>query len=47
VLATAYFDQKNYPQALKYGSSLIGSGAADDEVYSVVGQSYFHSRNYS
>lgn len=46
-LASAYFAQKNYPQALKYGTALISSGAADEDVYTVVGQSYFQSKNYA
>ncbi|HUG72064.1 MAG TPA: tetratricopeptide repeat protein [Steroidobacteraceae bacterium] len=45
-LASAYFRQKNYAQALKYGTALIQSGSGDPDVYTVVGQSYYQQRNY-
>jgi tetratricopeptide (TPR) repeat protein len=45
-LANAYFLQKNYPEALKYGTGLIQSGGADADVYTVVGQSYYAQRKY-
>jgi TolA-binding protein len=45
-LANAYYGQKNYPQALKYGTALLQNGAGDPDVYTVVGQSYYQQRNY-
>lgn len=45
-LAKAYYQQKNYPQTIKYGTELIRGGAADEDIYTVVGQSYFQTRNY-
>jgi tetratricopeptide (TPR) repeat protein len=46
-LANAYYAQRNFPQALKYGTALIQNGAADGDVYTVVGQSYYQQRNFS
>jgi tetratricopeptide (TPR) repeat protein len=46
-LATVYFGQKNYPMALKYGTALASSGAADEEIQAVLGESYYHSGNYA
>jgi tetratricopeptide (TPR) repeat protein len=45
-LASAYFAQKNYAQALKYGTAMIQSGSADPDVKTVVGQSYYAQRNF-
>lgn len=45
-LASAYYQQKNFAQTIKYGNELIRAGAADEDVYTVVGQSYFQTRNY-
>lgn len=45
-LASAYFQLKDYPQAIKHGSELIRAGAGDQAVYTVVGQSYYQSKNY-
>ncbi len=45
-LMTAYFGQKNYAQAIKYGNDLIKAGAADGDVYTVVGQAYYQQKNY-
>lgn len=46
-LATVYFGQKNYPMALKYGTALASSGAADEEIQAVLGESHYHSGNYT
>jgi tetratricopeptide (TPR) repeat protein len=46
-LATAYFGEKNYPLALKYGTAITSSGATDDEVQALVGESYYHSGAYN
>lgn len=46
-LLTAYYQQKNFPQALKHGNDLISSGAADGDVYTIVGQTYYQQKNYS
>lgn len=45
-LLSAHYQQNNLPQALKYGNDLIKSGAADGDVYTVVGQSYYKQKNY-
>lgn len=45
-LLTAYFGQRNYAQALKHGNDLIKSGAADGDVYTVVGQAHYQQKNY-
>lgn len=45
-LLSAYYQQKNYAQAIKHGTDLIRSGGADDDVYTVVGQSYYQQKNY-
>jgi tetratricopeptide (TPR) repeat protein len=46
-LATVYFGQKDYPMAIKYGTALASSGAADDEIQAVLGESHYHSGNYT
>jgi tetratricopeptide (TPR) repeat protein len=45
-LMTAYYQQKNYPQAVKHGTDIIKAGAADDDVYTVVGQAYYQQKAY-
>lgn len=45
-LLSAYYGQRNYAQALKHGNDLIKGGAADGDVYTVVGQSYYQQKNY-
>lgn len=46
-LLTAYFQQKNDAQAIKHGTDLIRSGAADSDVYMVVGQAYYRQNNFA
>src|SRR5688572_473545 len=46
-LVTAHFQQKNYQQAIRHGADLIKSGGANEDVYTVVGQSYYQTRNYA
>ncbi len=45
-LLSAYFQQRNYAQAIKHGTDLIKSGQADGDVYTVVGQAYYQQKNY-
>jgi hypothetical protein len=45
-LVTANYQQKNFPQAIKFGTDLIKSGGADEDVYTVVGQSYYQTKQY-
>lgn len=45
-LMTAYYQQKNYAQATKHGTDIIKAGAADDDVYTVVGQAYYQQKAY-
>jgi tetratricopeptide (TPR) repeat protein len=45
-LVSAYYQQKNYPQAIKHGTDLIKSGKADGDIYTVVGQAYYQQKNY-
>ena len=46
-LLTAYFQQRNDAQALKHGNDLIRSGAADSDVYMVVGQAHYRQNNFA
>jgi|SRR5690606_32352051 tetratricopeptide (TPR) repeat protein len=46
-LMAAYYQQKNFPQAIKYGNELIKAGQADGDVYTVVGQAYYQQKNYA
>lgn len=45
-LVSANYQQKNFQEAIKHGSDLIRSGGANEDVYTVVGQSYYQTRNY-
>jgi len=45
-LMTAYYQQKNYAQAVKHGTDIIKAGAGDDDVYTVVGQAYYQQKAY-
>lgn len=45
-LMSANYQSKNYAQALKHGKDLIAAGAADESVYTTVGQSYYQTRAY-
>lgn len=46
-LVSAYYGQKNFPLTIKHGTDLINSGAADGDVYTVVGQAYYQQKNYA
>jgi hypothetical protein len=45
-LVTAHYQTKNYQQAIKHGTDLIKNGGANEDVYTVVGQSYYQTRNF-
>lgn len=45
-LVSANYQQKNFPQAIKHGTDLIKNGGANEDVYTVVGQSYYQTKNY-
>lgn len=45
-LASAYFQQGNYDNAIKNGQDLIRSQAADAGIYTLVGQSYFKQNKF-
>ena len=40
-VAVAYYQQKNYDKALDYGNRAIKGGFADDDINTIVGQSYY------
>ncbi|HEY3785893.1 MAG TPA: tetratricopeptide repeat protein [Steroidobacteraceae bacterium] len=40
-VAQIYYQLKNYDKAIDYGNRLIKAGQADDEMYTLVGQSYY------
>lgn len=46
-LCSAHFRLKNYEQAIRHGTELIRSGAAGEDVYTIVGQSYYQTGKYS
>jgi tetratricopeptide (TPR) repeat protein len=45
-LVSAYYAVKNFQQAIKHGTDLIRNGGANEDVYTVVGQSYYQTKNY-
>jgi tetratricopeptide (TPR) repeat protein len=45
-VAAAAFQAKNYDKALEYGNRAIKGGFADDEIRTVVGQSYYLKGDY-
>jgi TolA-binding protein len=45
-LQGAYYQLKNDQEAIKYGQELVSSGAADEDTYTTLGQSYYRTRNY-
>jgi len=40
-LATIYYQEKNYDKAIAYGNRAISGGFADDQIKTIVGQSYY------
>lgn len=46
-LVSANYQQKNYQQAIKHGTDLIKAGGANEDVYTVVGQSYYQTKNFN
>lgn len=46
-LQGAYYQQKNDAESIKYGTELVRNGAADDDTYTTLGQSYYRSRKYN
>jgi len=40
-VAVAYYQQKNYDKALEYGNRAIKGGFADEDINTIVGQSYY------
>jgi tetratricopeptide (TPR) repeat protein len=46
-LCSAQFRLKNYTEAIRHGTELIRAGAAGEDVYTVVGQSYYQTRKYA
>src|SRR5579862_6503257 len=45
-VAQIYYQLKSYDKAIEYGNRLIKSGQADDEMYTLVGQSYYLKNDY-
>jgi tetratricopeptide (TPR) repeat protein len=45
-VATANYGMKNYDKAIEYGNRAIKGGFADDEIKTVVGQSYYLKGDY-
>jgi len=45
-LAQIYYQLKNYDKAIDYGNQLIKNGAADDDMYTLVGQAYYIKGDY-
>jgi tetratricopeptide (TPR) repeat protein len=45
-VAVANYQQKNYDKAIDYGTRAIKGGFADEDIYTIVGQSYYLKGDY-